>query len=243
MFRGICCTLLLTFAIPAFPADLHDTLIVFLAVMNTLLWMNIRRRKAAERLDIWKREAAQKALRESQQLLTKAFASLRDRLLIVTESRMVADCNPAAVALFGYSREELVGRSVRLLHVDSSKSIGADRHSRCQSARHPAEESMVFLFSAVRELLVNVAKHAAASEAVVRLRWRDDGVEVLVADNGKGFERAGPSDFSGPRAGIPDGIGLFNIQERVSDLGGRVSLRTAPGRGTAGGGTLRSSGT
>src|ERR1019366_166900 len=112
-------------------------------------WLNIRRRKAAElllwdqqehleelvasrsgqledlnsrlRLDILNREATQKALRESQLLLNKTFASLRDSLLIVSaESRIVIDCNPATTKLFGYSREELVGQSVRLLHVDQA---------------------------------------------------------------------------------------------------------------------------
>jgi signal transduction histidine kinase len=83
----------------------------------------------------------------------------------------------------------------------------------------------VFLFSAVRELLVNVAKHAQASDVAVRLRWLDDFVEVLVKDNGKGF-RKGISESA-------DGFGLFNIQERVSDLGGRVWLRSEPQRGTA----------
>ena len=90
------------------------------------------------------------------------------------------------------------------------------------------EESSVFLFSAVRELLVNVAKHADASEVAVRLRWREDSVEVLVKDNGKGFRRSGIG-----AADSHDGFGLFNIYERVSDLGGRVSLRSEPLRGTA----------
>jgi signal transduction histidine kinase len=92
------------------------------------------------------------------------------------------------------------------------------------------------LFSAVRELLINVAKHAAASEVAVRLRWLDDCVEVLVKDNGRGFRRTGLTDFSDLKMGIAesaDGFGLFNIHERVSDLGGRVSLHTEPQRGTA----------
>ena len=98
------------------------------------------------------------------------------------------------------------------------------------------EESSVFLFSAVRELLVNVAKHAGASTVAVRLRWLDESVEVLVKDNGKGFRRAGVfnlADLKIGAAGSDDGFGLFNIYERVSDLGGRVSLRSEPDKGTA----------
>ena len=90
------------------------------------------------------------------------------------------------------------------------------------------EASSVFLFSAVRELLVNVAKHAAATTVAVRIHWLDDRVELLVRDNGKGFQRSG--------AGLPEsqnGFGLFSIQERVSDLGGGLWVRSEPLKGTA----------
>jgi signal transduction histidine kinase len=98
------------------------------------------------------------------------------------------------------------------------------------------EESSVFLFSAVRELLVNVAKHACATRVAVRLRWLDDCVDVLVKDNGKGFSRPrlnADSDFTAGTEQARDGFGLFNIRERVSDLGGRVGLRSQPNSGTA----------
>lgn len=87
------------------------------------------------------------------------------------------------------------------------------------------------LFSAARELLVNVAKHAQARVVDVRLRWYEDSIEVLVHDDGLGFA----SHVAGG-AGLPesrDGFGLFNIQERVGDLGGRLRLRSEPGKGTA----------
>jgi signal transduction histidine kinase len=98
------------------------------------------------------------------------------------------------------------------------------------------EESSVFLFSAVRELLVNVAKHAGATKVAVRLRWLDNWVDVLVKDNGRGFPRPHPNGDSGFAIGTAhakDGFGLFNIQERVSDLGGRMGLRSQPNSGTA----------
>ncbi len=414
-------------------------LFLFLIVANSILVLNIRRRKAAERalwnqqehleelvtsrsaqlenlnsrlrLDILKREATELALRESQRLLNKTFASLRDCLLIISaDTRSVIDCNPATTKLFGYTREEVVGRSVAWLHVDeeaserfremtllaiqekgylripafqmkrkngevfatqhsvmplydeagslvswvsvirditeekrSEEKLGEYRHklrklaaeltvvearerraiaaelhenlgqvlataklkiaplravaadsgqqarieevqrlveealqqtrsltyqlsspilyqlgleaalkwlaenmerqygyhvtfTRLGESGELREESSVFLFSAVRELLVNVAKHAAASEVAVRVRWLEDSVVVLVKDTGKGFERSGISNGSDSNLDSPgyhDGFGLFNIYERVSDLGGRVSLRSELRKGTA----------
>lgn len=414
-------------------------LLLFLIVMNSILVLNVRRRKAAERalrnqqehleelvtnrsaqlenlnsrlrLDILKREATERALRESQHLLHNTFASLRDCLLIIAaESRTIVDCNPATTKLFGYSREEIVGQSVRMLHVDDHafehfrdlfleairekgflrvpafhmrrkngevfatqhsvmplyneegvmvswvsvirditeetrseeklgeyrrklrklaaeltvvearerRAIAAELHenlgqvlataklkvaplralmadselqlrigevqglveqalqqtrsvtyqlsspilyrlgleaalqwlaenmerqygyrvafTRLGESGELREESSVFLFSAVRELLVNVAKHAAAALVAVRLRWLDDSVEVLVKDNGKGFQRpahSGISYLNVVASDSQDGFGLFNIYERASDLGGRVSLRSEPLKGTA----------
>lgn len=412
---------------------------LFLIVVNSILVLNVRRRRAAEmalweqqqhleelvtsrsaqledlnsrlRLDILKRQRIEKALRESQQLLRKTFGSLRDALFIITsESRIIVDCNPAAIKLFGYSREELVGKSIRLLHVDDAafehfrelavpairekgylhipafhmkrksgemfstehsvmpiydedgmmirwvsvvrdtteetrtsgkleqyrgklrklaaeltvvearerKAIAAQLHenlgqllatvkmklgplgavagdpplqarvaevqglvenalqqtrsltyqlsppvlyqlgleaalqwlaenmerqyayrvvfTRQGESGSLVEESSVFLFSAVRELLVNVAKHAGATKVAVRLRWLDNWVDVLVKDNGRGFPRPHPNGDSGFAIGTAhakDGFGLFNIQERVSDLGGRMGLRSQPNSGTA----------
>ena len=94
------------------------------------------------------------------------------------------------------------------------------------------EETSVFLFSAVREMLVNVAKHAQAHSVELRLRWFEDSVEVLVHDDGRGFASHVAADGSGVSES-PNGFGLFNIQERSGDLGGRLRLRSEPGKGTA----------
>ncbi len=71
--------------------------------------------------DITDRKKAEEALRTSQELLNKTFASLLDALLIVNAGdRTIRDCNPATRKLFGYSRMELLGRSTRLIHVDDA---------------------------------------------------------------------------------------------------------------------------
>ncbi|MFF5446279.1 sensor histidine kinase [Streptomyces sp. NPDC012888] len=67
----------------------------------------------------------------------------------------------------------------------------------------------------VQESLTNVARHAAASTASVRIDYRPDGVVVQVDDDGS----------AGPAAAGP-GVGLLGMRERVTALGGR--LRAAP---------------
>jgi signal transduction histidine kinase len=60
-------------------------------------------------------------------------------------------------------------------------------------------------------------------------------VEILVADDGRGFQIRTESGYGSQNA-FPEshnGFGLFNIQERVSDLGGRLRIRSEPAKGTA----------
>jgi PAS domain S-box-containing protein len=90
------------------------------------------------------------------------------------------------------------------------------------------EDVMVLLFQAVRELLINVVKHARASSARVSITRMDDKIKVQVKDNGIGFDVTKRDPY-----GINDmGYGLFSIRERLEPLGGCLDVRSEPGRGT-----------
>lgn len=78
-------------------------------------------------------------------------------------------------------------------------------------------------FNAVRELLLNVAKHAG-HEGVVHLSLRRNQGDLMieVADHGQGYDPAAPSD----------GAGLANLRRRLSMYGGRLEVESRPGYGT-----------
>jgi PAS domain S-box-containing protein len=69
--------------------------------------------------EITERQRAEETLRERTQLLERTFVSLREAVFIVDAgSEKITDCNPAALEMFGYSRQEMLGQSTTLLHVD-----------------------------------------------------------------------------------------------------------------------------
>ncbi|MCX5585578.1 sensor histidine kinase [Streptomyces erythrochromogenes] len=72
------------------------------------------------------------------------------------------------------------------------------------------------VYRIVQESLTNIARHADATTASVRIDYRPDGVALQVDDNGKATPDTAP---------VP-GIGLLGMRERVTALGGR--LRAAP---------------
>jgi signal transduction histidine kinase len=91
-----------------------------------------------------------------------------------------------------------------------------------------SEEIRVFTFTAVRELLANVVKHAHASRAKVTARRINRNMVIHVADDGVGFN---PSKL---KTHLYDnkGFGLFSIRERLRHLGGQMEVKSAKERGT-----------
>jgi signal transduction histidine kinase len=79
----------------------------------------------------------------------------------------------------------------------------------------------VAAYYAVAEALTNIAKYAGASAGEVEVTARDDVLQVRVRDDGRGG-----ADFG-------RGSGLAGLKDRIEALGGRISLHSPPGAGTA----------
>jgi len=83
------------------------------------------------------------------------------------------------------------------------------------------------LFRSVRELLINVVKHARANKVRVRVEDKNSSLKIIVEDDGIGFD-PGAVIHAGSKIG---GFGLFSIEERMADLGGNLKIVSEPGKG------------
>ncbi|MBK5102663.1 MAG: PAS domain-containing protein [Burkholderiales bacterium] len=90
------------------------------------------------------------------------------------------------------------------------------------------EPSRTTLFRAVRELLINVAKHAGARAAELSCMRSGDRVTLVVNDDGGGFDYQKLAEAA-PGTG---GIGLVSLRERVEFIGGEMHVDSRPGKGT-----------
>jgi signal transduction histidine kinase len=81
------------------------------------------------------------------------------------------------------------------------------------------------VYRLVQEALANIAKHSGARNAVVQLRRRRSGQELVVevTDDGVGFDASGPQ---------PGHLGLRTMAQRMEQLGGSFLVDARPGRGT-----------
>jgi PAS domain S-box-containing protein len=84
------------------------------------------------------------------------------------------------------------------------------------------------LFRNVRELLINVVKHAKASEVKVTCSKKNGRIQIVVEDNGVGFDAEQVTSIGTEKGGF----GLFSIRERLEQIGGLLEIRSKPGAGT-----------
>jgi signal transduction histidine kinase len=85
----------------------------------------------------------------------------------------------------------------------------------------------VELYKSVRELLINVVKHAKAKRVRIQVKSAERFMTVAVQDDGVGFEL----DEVRRRSEATSGFGLFSIRERIQSIGGRLSVISSIGRG------------
>jgi signal transduction histidine kinase len=104
-------------------------------------------------------------------------------------------------------------------------------HFEFVSALHPEKrlpaEIEVGLYRVTMEALVNVLAHASAAHANVVILWQPEKVMLLVEDDGCGF------DYPGTRKDIDRSLGLLDMEERVTLLGGSLRIESTPLKGTS----------
>lgn len=82
----------------------------------------------------------------------------------------------------------------------------------------------IAIFRTVQELSTNIIKHSQATEATVHLTDHGDNINIMIEDNGVGFDRK--------NIDTADGMGLQNIKKKIVQLGGNFEIDSTPGKGT-----------
>jgi len=81
------------------------------------------------------------------------------------------------------------------------------------------------IFLIAKEALTNSMRHSAAREICVEIKTSNDSLDLIIKDDGRGF------DATGPLSSV-DGNGLANMHNRAAAIGGKLELQAAPGKGT-----------
>jgi PAS domain S-box-containing protein len=89
------------------------------------------------------------------------------------------------------------------------------------------DDLAVLLFRTVRELLLNIIKHARAEHANVSFLTQKDMLIIRIEDDGVGFEELNPDKLASK------GLGLFSIKERLKACDGLINIRSWLGHGSS----------
>ncbi len=90
-----------------------------------------------------------------------------------------------------------------------------------------SEQVQSLLYRSVREMPVNVAKHAEARNVEITLDRREQDLRIAVQDDGKGFD---PAVLNG--CGKGGGFGGLSVRERPVHMGGAFGIESQAGKGT-----------
>jgi two-component system sensor histidine kinase UhpB len=93
-------------------------------------------------------------------------------------------------------------------------------------------DEQLVVYRVVQECLSNVARHAGAGHVAVTVRRKGGRGLVRVTDDGRGLGGAPTRGGRPPRARGGDGHGVTGMRERALQVGGRLEVTSAPGRGT-----------
>jgi signal transduction histidine kinase len=187
-------------------ADLHDGPVQELTAMSYGL------ERVDRRLQSQGPDAARELLMEQKEQLVEVTRTLRN---------LLSELRPPAIDEHGLA-------GALKLHGDafarqSKISVDVD----AQVEQRPAPEVETIVYRVVQEALTNVAKHAQAQHASVRLSASVDAVDLTIRDDGIGFDTAQAARL------LSDGhFGLAGMRERVELGGGRLDLDSEPGQGT-----------
>ncbi len=183
--------------------DLHD----YLAQLLVLSRIKLGQAKLEEVTP-----AAAQAMTEVQEVMDQALAYTRT---------LVAQLSPPILNEFGLlmALRWLADRMQREL------TVVLELETKTESLPL-SEEQSVLLFQSVRELLMNIVKHARTTEARITVLQSAASLSITVSDRGAGY------DVVAAETGLEAGFGLFSIRERMKALGGCFDVQSVPGQGT-----------
>ena len=120
-------------------------------------------------------------------------------------------------------------KALEWLLEDIQEQYGIVTHFECDGNPYQLDDDLrILLYQSVRELFINIVKHAQAQHARLSVQSDFSGLNLCVEDDGRGFDEP-TSAFHFDKEG---GFGLFRIQERFHYLGGAVTIDSKPHQGT-----------
>lgn len=183
--------------------DLHDNLGSSLATIK-LHFQNIRSKMSKEESD------HEKLLQTTDELLEETYQKVRGIAHAGNAGVNAQEGLVPAVKNFA-SKVSIINRLT----------IDVEEHGMNSHLENSLE---ITIFRIIQELVTNIIKHAQANQVVIHLTQHEDSINLMVEDNGIGFDVAQIKPSLG--------MGLYSIQKKIENIGGRVTIESINQKGT-----------
>ncbi len=159
---------------------------------------------------LWERDPkeARRSIEDLRKLTRGAISEMR---MLVAELRPLALADSNINDLFHQLANAFTGRT----NIPVAVTITGDDTI--------SSEVQVVLYRIGQEALNNIVKHAGASRVKINLQYSESRVEMLIHDNGRGFD---------PDSALPGHYGLSMMHERAQNVGAVLTINSKPGEGT-----------
>jgi signal transduction histidine kinase len=188
--------------------ELHDGMAQLLAYVNTKV-MAVRLMLRKGQLD-----SANRNLMQLETAARELFVDVRQAVLGLRTASQIGDGLTAMVNDFATQFSQLSDVEVEVVIAPGVAQLDLSAESELQ------------LLRIIQEALTNVRKHASATGAQVNLQVTDSTLQLMVSDDGVGFETERVQSEPNQR------FGLSTMRERAEAIGARFDLRSEPGSGT-----------
>ena len=187
--------------------ELHDQTLQSLASFRVLIDATLERADPAE---------SERTLRT---LATRVDGEIEQLRALITELRPAALDEQGLAPAIEHLAQQVSGRHG--IAVETDMALGATDGGA--PAPHLDPDTETAIYRVVQEALTNVVKHAGASHVTIGVRPREEGVDIVVSDDGAGFDPDAPRE----------GFGIAGMHERVELANGTFAIASRPGAGTS----------
>ncbi len=180
---------------------------------------DINQRLALLSIDI---EMLEQQLSDAPVRTVRTVHTIHDRIAELSDNvrRLAYQFHPSILDDLG------VSIALRRLVDDFQSRTGIGARFICKDIpKRVAQDVVTCLYRVAQEGLANISRHARAKNIRVELRRVRDGLQLMVSDDGVGFD---VNQYDGQRGSL----GLLSMRERVSLVAGTLDLQSTPGEGT-----------
>lgn len=180
--------------------EIHDSL------GHTLTAQNIQLQTAVK---LWQRDPdkAHSFLQQAQRLAVTAMQEVRRSVRTLREDAV---------------KEPPLEEAIAHLINDFQQGTGIAISTAIHGPTITCPQISKALHRIVQEALTNIRKHSQASQVDIQLNTTSDAVNLVIEDNGQGFD---------PNQRNADSFGLQGMRERVAAIGGTLQLKAESGNG------------